>query len=119
MGGVRIRAERHSTHMAPEVWARLCNEDGLWYESPEEVAEGFAEGDVRRSRLRAIHEAMKALPQKHREVLDLYFFHDKTYRDIGAIYGGRNPGNIYRLVQSAIKLLRKEFADSVPDPQFA
>src|SRR5574344_457926 len=68
------------------------------------------ESEIRRITVEAVHEAVKELPERYAECLDLYFFYDTAYEEISVITGlpvNTIKSHIFR----AKKILRTKLKD--------
>lgn len=103
--------------IASESWGKLREEDGLWYERPEDAESRFEWAEKTEALWPAVREAMiEALSERQREVVELYFFQRLNQREIAEhlgisqqsvsehLYGKMRNGHA---VGGAIQKLRK------------
>jgi RNA polymerase sigma factor (sigma-70 family) len=103
--------------ISEESWEQFTLEDGLYYESPEEVEERLERAERAESLWPTISAIMdEVLTARQREVISLYFFEGLNQREIAEklsisqqsvsehLYGKNRNG---RVVGGALRKLRK------------
>jgi RNA polymerase sigma-70 factor (ECF subfamily) len=75
--------------------------------SPGETPE---DSEIRRITIEAVHEAVKELPERYAQCLDLYFFYDTAYDEI-AVITGLPVNTIKSHIFRAKKILRTKLKD--------
>jgi len=103
-----------------EHWGQFSQEDGLWYEHPERVAERERDAQQAEVLWPRVHEIMlDVLTERQCEIVGLYFFAEMNQREIAErlgisqqsicehLYGKRRGG---RTVGGALRKLRKACA---------
>ena len=95
----------------PSAIARFANENGLWYETRDEIAAGLRNGR-RRARLLAV--VRKVMPQcltaRQQLCLTEHYFEGKSYRQIGQEQG-LHFTTVGQHVTAAVRRLRKALCD--------
>ena len=82
----RFNADFWEIPMASEVLDNVPSEKGLWFETEEDRQRRHALQDFFKAALPAVEELIDShLTARQREVLRLYYFHDKTQEDIAII----------------------------------
>lgn len=101
----------------PRDLDQYANESGIWYESPEERQERLLRDACREQVLQSIMTIIgEALTERQRQVLILYYLHQKTQEEVARIMGisrrvvSQHLFGIYRngrRIDGAIKKIRK------------
>ena len=95
----------------PSAIAGFANENGLWYETRDEIAAGLRNGR-RRARLLAV--VRKVMPQcltaRQQLCLTEHYFEGKSYRQIGQEQG-LHFTTVGQHVTAAVRRLRKALCD--------
>jgi RNA polymerase sigma factor (sigma-70 family) len=92
----------------PRDLERFTNEEGLWYESPEEVEDGVKRGTRQARRLALLVKLMdECLTRAQCTCTKLYYLEGKSLREIAAITGIHFT-TVHQHVHAAIKRLRRE-----------
>jgi len=82
----RFNADFWEIPMGSEVLDNVPSEKGLWFETEEDRQRRHALQDFFKTALPAVEELIDShLTARQREVLRLYYFHDKTQEDIAVI----------------------------------
>lgn len=99
--------DRYAVTLDPHLLRGFSNEEGAWYESEEDVAEGVRNGEDKARLLRWVRKHMKGrLTKVERCCVELYFFRGLTYRD-AAVLTKTNPSTVYRAVRRGLRKLRQ------------
>lgn len=89
---------------------RFANEDGLWYETPDEVERQLERGKTNAARLVLLVELIETcLTAPQCTCAKLYYFEGKSLREIAAITGVHFT-TVHQHVRAATKKLRREVA---------
>jgi len=83
----------------PKDLERLAEKKSLWYESKEDREERLRRQEYLEVIKPVLKKAIQKLPRRQREAVILYFYKNKTQKEVGTILG------ITR--QAAAKLLKK------------
>jgi RNA polymerase sigma factor (sigma-70 family) len=103
----RTRASRYESVLTPDLLKRFTEEQGAWYESPEEVEEALAWGREKARLLRWVRKQMRgSLTPRQMTQIELYFFHGLTYRQVAQKLG-INEATAHRGVQRALRKLKR------------
>jgi RNA polymerase sigma factor (sigma-70 family) len=95
----------------PKDLDRFTNEDGLWYESPEEVERELDRGKKRADQLVLLVRLIeKCLTAPQCTCAKLYYLEGKSLREIATITGVHFT-TVHQHVQAATKKLRREVAE--------
>jgi DNA-directed RNA polymerase specialized sigma24 family protein len=110
----RSRASRFAVFMSPEVLRHFPIEASAWHESEEEVAAGIAWGREKAVLIKWVRVQMgERLTKRERECLELYFFRNMTYRQVG-LATSTNGSSAYRAVMRALRKLREAAVEDGP-----
>jgi RNA polymerase sigma factor (sigma-70 family) len=94
----------------PKDLERFTNEDGLWYESQEEVEQALDRGRKRASQLVLLVQLIEeCLTAPQRTCAKLYYLEGKSLREIAAMTGVHFT-TVHQHVRAATKRLRREVA---------
>ncbi len=92
----------------PSDLERFTNEDGLWYESPEEIERGLEQGRHQARRLALLVKLMdECLTPAQCACTKLYYLEGKSLREIAAITGIHFT-TVHQHVHAAVKKLKRE-----------
>jgi RNA polymerase sigma factor (sigma-70 family) len=92
---------------------RFTNEDGLWYESPEEIERGLDRGKKRAARLMLLAKLIEErLTPPQRTCTRLYYFEGKSLREIGAILDIHFT-TVHQHIQASMKKLKRAVAEVI------
>jgi len=92
----------------PKDLERFTNEDGLWYESPEEVEQALDRGRERADQLVLLVRLIeKCLTAPQCTCTKLYYLEGKSLREIATITGVHFT-TVHQHVRAATKKLRRE-----------
>ena len=95
----------------PSVIAKFANEDRLWYETREEIADGLREGRRRARLIAAVGKVMPhCLTARQQMCLIEHYFKCKSYRQIGREQG-LHFTTVGQHVTAAVRNLRKALCD--------
>ena len=102
----RTYADRFKVNCCPSVMAEFTNEEGAWSEDKREVAAGLAWGREKERLLKWVRQQMRRrLTAKQRRAIELYYFKDLTYAEIGRRMGC-SPSAACRSVHRGLERLR-------------
>jgi RNA polymerase sigma factor (sigma-70 family) len=91
----------------PSDLERFTNEEGLWYESPEEVERGLERGRQHACRLALLMKLMdECLTPAQCTCTKLYYLEGKSLREIAAITGIHFT-TVHQHVHAAVKKLER------------
>jgi len=91
----------------PSDLERFTNEQGLWYESPEEIERGLEKGRQQAGRLALLVKLMdQCLTPAQRICAKLYYLEGKSLREIAAITG-LHFTTVHQHVHAAVKKLKR------------
>ena len=91
----------------PRDLERFTNEDGLWYESPEEVEQALERGTRRADQLVLVVKLIEqCLTARQRTCTKLYYLEGKSLREIAAITG-LHFTTVHQHVHAATKKLKR------------
>jgi len=94
----------------PSFLENIGSTRALWYESPEDVEDGLAQGRERRRLLLRVRRAIRrCLTQREQKCLELHYFQAMTYRQIGELRGV-NASSAQRAVRRGLRKLIAEFS---------
>lgn len=103
----RTFADRFKVTCAPTIIESFGGGDGAWAETEEEVAAGLAWGEEKARLLKWVRKQMRRrLTEKQRAAIQLYYFEDLTYVEMG-VRMGCAPSSACRTVHRAIRRLRE------------
>ena len=86
----------------------FSNQDGLWYEAPDEVRQELRRGQNRARLLRWVRVQMVlVLTEDERLSLERHFFQGLSYRETSR-ESGVHLSSVYRTAQRAIRKLRRQ-----------
>jgi RNA polymerase sigma factor (sigma-70 family) len=81
-------------------------QQGLWYESPEEVEAQLVQGGVRDARMRWVLRQMeRRLEARERRCVEMHYLQDKTFREIAKELALPKSA-VERIVRGAVAKLR-------------
>jgi RNA polymerase sigma factor (sigma-70 family) len=99
-------ADRFKVHCSREYLESFGNEDGPWSEDEEDIAQGLAWGKEKALLLKWVRKQIRRrLSAPQRRCIELYYFKDMTYAEIGKKIGCA-PSTACRNVQRGIKRLQ-------------
>ena len=102
----RTFADRFKVNCCPFIMAAYMNEDSPWHEDEAAIAAGLAWGKEKDRLLAWVRLQMRRrLTEKQRRCIDLHYFKDLTYVEIGKKIGC-SPSAACRSVQRGLKRLR-------------
>lgn len=94
-------------HLSRRILATCTNEDGLWYESPEERDRALARSARDRRRLAWVRAAMLlVLTRRECQCMHLYYFRGYSLREVGALTD-TSATSSHRAIQRGIRKLRE------------
>lgn len=124
-GGILQGAEAGSEENDPQIGrildylARGGLAFRLSYEEAAEEVEGVEDESentetqmVRTASETQLRELIKGLPDKERLVIEEYYFHDRTFHEIGEIEEGLSKGWVSKLHTRALQILRRRIMES-------
>jgi RNA polymerase sigma factor (sigma-70 family) len=87
-------------------WVR--NEESLWHETPEDVAEQLDRGEQKARLLGWVRRHMRSkLTARERQCIELHYFKGLTYRE-AAKRAGVHPSVVHRGVKRGLAKLRRQ-----------
>lgn len=102
----RTYADRFKVNCDPAIIESYGNGDGPWSETETEVAAGLAWGEEKARLLKWVRKQMRRrLTQKQRRCIELYYFEDLTFAEIGKKTGCA-PSSACRSVHRGLKRLQ-------------
>ena len=94
-------------HVSLKTLAQLSTLQGMWSETPEEVAAGIEWGRRKRVLLRWVRKQLGArLTLRERRCLELYYFQGLTFSQVGE-RTGTDPSSSFRAVKRAVIKLKR------------
>lgn len=102
----RTFADRFKVSCCPELMQSYANEDSAWHEDEAAVRVGLAWGEEKARLLKWVRKQMRRrLTAKQRRCIELYYFKDLTYVEVGK-KAGCSASSACRSVQRGLKRLR-------------
>jgi DNA-directed RNA polymerase specialized sigma24 family protein len=103
----RTFADRFKVNCCPSTMAGFTNEEGPWNEDEQTIAAGLAWGEEKARLLRWVRWQMRwRLRDKQRQAIELHYFEDLTYVEIG-LRMGCSTSAAYRSVRRGLAKLRE------------
>jgi len=107
----RTCALRNAMTVDPHTLSLLNRNRAAWYETEEEIKAGIAWGKRKAELLQWIRRRIgRRLTLRERRCVELYFFEDKNYREVGTITG-TSASSCYRAIRRALRKLRHAAAE--------
>lgn len=102
----RTFGDRFKVSYTPQSLDEFTNQDSPWHESAAKVEAGLAWGEEKARLLKWVRKQMRRrLTPKQRRCIELYYFQNLTYRQVGK-RTGCCPSSACRAVQRGIHRLR-------------
>ncbi len=102
----RTLSDRYKVNCCPAIMAEFTNEEGPWHEAKDTIAARLAWGKEKERLLRWVRWQMRwRLTTKQRRAIELYYFKDLTYVEIGRKIGC-SPSAACRAAQRGLERLR-------------
>ena len=103
----RNYADRFKVNCGPSAMAGFTNEESPWNEDEQSIAAGLAWGEEKERLLSWVRWQMRwRLREKQRRAIELYYFEDLTYAEIG-LRMGCSSSAAYRSVRRGLEKLRE------------
>ena len=84
----RTYADRFKVNCEPAIIESFANREAPWHESEDDITAGLAWGEEKARLLKWVRKQMRRrLTVKQRRCIELYYFKDMTYAEIGKEMG--------------------------------
>ncbi len=85
---LRTYGDRFKVCFSPELLDGYAASESLWFESDDEVEAALTRGEERERLLKWVRKQMRQrLTAKHRRCIELYYFQDLSYEEVGREVG--------------------------------
>lgn len=101
----RSRASRFVVYARPEFMQFRTIQEAMWYETPEDIADGLRWGEEKAALLKWVKRQVgRRLTKRERRCIELYYFEGLTFREVGD-RTGTNASSAFRAIKRAVRKL--------------